>query len=223
MNKILAGLLALLGVSGASAQENTPHQIDPKTILFSTPTISNDLAPIETLSDTPSGEIFSFHEDDWSQLEFFPKSQLPIIQRLLSEYKSFEEQNREQYGWRSIYLRKIERVPVVSGIHAASDLAGTLGASLATAPVLYSTGAITGRVASGFSVPLGGNVTLYGYSTNSGIPVLGALVGENPDDHKLTQAFSVLHEKYGLFLVDWRQQLLISGQESDGYLTVWRP
>jgi len=101
LNKILAGLLALLGVSGASAQANTPHQIDPKTILFSTPTISNDLAPIETLSDTPSGEIFSFHEDDWSQLEFFPKSQLPIIQRLLSEYKSFEEQNREHYGWRS--------------------------------------------------------------------------------------------------------------------------
>ncbi len=216
-------VLALFRTSGASTIENNLQFIDPKSILFTTPTISNDLAPMETLTEAPSGSVFSFHEDDWSQLEFFPKDQLSEVQRLLSEYKPFEVKNREKYGWRNTYVRKIERIIVVSGAYATLDIARLLDASLGTAPILYSSNSVTGRISSGFSIALDGNVTLYGYSTNSGIPVLGALIGENPDNQKLVQAFSILNAKYGLIFVDWRQQLLITGQGSDGSLTVWHP
>ena len=223
LKKATAAMLALFGISTASAQEVKPQPIDPKSILFTVPTISNDMPPMEPLKETPPDSAFSFHEDDWSQLEFFPKDQLGAVQRLLSEYKLFEAKNREKYGWRDTYVRKIARVPVVSGSHAVADISRILGASPGPAPVLYSTSSITGRVTSGFSIPLGGNVTLYGYSQDAGIPVLGALVGRNPDDQKLVQAFFVLNEMYGLLLVDWRQQLLIVGRAADGSLSVWQP
>ena len=223
MNKIFAAALAVFGVSGVSAQEAAPQLIDPATILFSVPTISNDTPPAEHLNEAPSASEFLLHEDDWSQLEFFPKSKLAEVKKILSEYKNFEENNREMYGWRNIYTREIERIPVVSGATAASELSAMLGAPLEPAPVLYSSSAITGRVSSGFSIPLGGNVTLYGYSTQNGIPVLGASVGENPDDQKLIQAFLALNKKYELLLIDWRQQLLLTGQDTDGSLSAWRP
>lgn len=223
MKKAIAAILALFGLPTASAQEGKPQLIDPTKILFTVPTISDDLAPMEPLGEAPHATAFSFHEDDWCQLEFFPKSQLVQVQRLLSEYKSFEAKNREKYGWRNTYVRKIARVPVIPGCNAASEISQRFGVSPGPAPILCASGSIAGRVESGFSIPLGGNVTLYGYSEDGGIPVLGAWVGENPDDQKLVQAFSVLNEAYGLLLVDWRQQLLIVGRSADGSLSVWQP
>ena len=60
--------------------------IDVKLILFSTPTLSEDIAPLEPV-DHPAGDAeFRFHEDEWSQIEFFPKARLEEVQRLLKEY-----------------------------------------------------------------------------------------------------------------------------------------
>jgi hypothetical protein len=61
-------------------------------------------------------------------------------------------------------------------------------------------------VKGGFSLRLGGSVTLYGYAIPAGIPVLAALLGDNPDDHRLVEAFARLNAAEELVLVDWRQQ-----------------
>jgi hypothetical protein len=89
--------------------------------------------------------------------------------------------------------------------------------------VLFSTTSITGRVKNGFSLPLGGSVTLYGYATLAGIPVLGALIGDNPNHHKLVEALLKLNAAEGLVLVDWRQQMVLESVRPDGNIGVWRP
>ena len=89
--------------------------------------------------------------------------------------------------------------------------------------VLYSTSTAGGRVKDGFVLPLGGNVTLYGYTTDEGIPVLGASVGQNPDDLKLVEAFTKLNTSAGLVLVDWRAQMLLISTKESGQIDVWRP
>ena len=49
------------------------------------------------------------------------------------------------------------------------------------AVALFSSSTIGGQVKDGFTISLGGNVALYGYTNDEGIPVLGASVGQNPD------------------------------------------
>ena len=75
----------------------------------------------------------------------------------------------------------------------------------------------------GFSLALGGNVTLYGYRDAQGVPILGAIIGRNPDDAKLTTAFMKLNADRGLILVDWRAQLVLVSVASSGQIETWQP
>lgn len=223
MKKLITSLLAFAGLANAAPPQQGIQSLDPKSILFTTPTLSNDIAPLEPVTQNPSKADLIFHEDEWSQVEFFHKGRLAEIQRLLEEFKSFEQANRAKVGWRKVYVRKITREPVISGLGAIQQLEQLLGVKASTPPILFSSGELAGRVKNGFSFPLGGNVTLYGFSDDRGIPVLGANVGEHPDDLKLTKAFMKLNANKGLILVDWRTQLVLESVDKSGKIKVWRP
>lgn len=223
MKNLLVSLLALAGFAGTAQAQPKVQALDPKTILFTTPTISNDLAQLEPVHIAPSNGDLVFHEDEWSQVEFFPRSQLGEVQRLLKEYKPFERAQRVQNGWREVYVRRIRRVPVLSGADATHQLEVLLGAKAGAAPMLFSSGTVSGSVKSGFSLPLGGNVTLYGYQDSQGIPILGAIIGSNPDDSKLTKAFMRLNSDRDLILVDWRAQFVLVSVSSSGQIEAWQP
>lgn len=223
MKKFLTSLFAVACLSNAAPAQPTVQTLDHKSILFTSPTLSNDIAPLETVTREPSKADFIFHEDEWSQVEFFTKDRLAEIQKLLKEYKQFEQAHRTQYGWREVYVRRIQRTPVVSGSLPIQQLERLLGAKAGTAPMLSSSNTISGRVKDGFSLPLGGNVTLYGYVADHGIPMLGAIVGHNPDDLKLTNAFMKLNANNGTILVDWRSQVVLVSVSKSGKIDVWRP
>jgi hypothetical protein len=197
--------------------------VDRKSILFSLPTISGDLPRLEPVERELRESDCAFHEDDWSQVEFVANGQLAMVQRVLKEYKPFEAANRTEYGWRRIYARKIDRASVICGGDAVPRLEVIVRSKVGPAPVLLSADPIPGRVKDGFSLRLGGEVTLYGYATPAGIPVLGALIGDNPVHHKLTEAFLNLNAAEGLVLVDWRQQMILGSVGPDGNIRVWRP
>ncbi|WP_242109350.1 hypothetical protein [Luteimonas aquatica] len=223
MKKILASLMGRKTKDAAAPEGQTPQSLDPSTLLFSMPTISNDLAPVEPLQAPPQEADFVLHEDEWAQVEFFPGTKLADVQGMLVEYKAFEAEHRERHGWRNAYLRRIDRVPVLDGARALERLQRVLDATAGAAPILFSSGAGIGRVMDGFSLPLGGNVALYGYLAAEGIPVLAAALGENPDNGRLVDAFAKLHASDGLILVDWRQQLALTGLAQDGSLQAFRP
>jgi len=213
---------SLLNPKTKSQPENV-QVVDPKKILFTVPTLSDELPPLDPTSSNPSNKDFAFHEDEWSQIEFFPKTQLKIVQQLLQEYKQFEQIHRSHGGWNDVYIRRIQRIPVLSAARPIARLEELLGIKADVAPILYTYDQISGRVKNGFSIPLGGNVTIYGYVENQDIPVLGADVGKNPDDFRLTDAFMRLNASDSLLLVDWRAQLLIIKASSDSEVETWRP
>ncbi|HRE81474.1 MAG TPA: hypothetical protein PLN52_10520, partial [Opitutaceae bacterium] len=122
MKKMIASILALAGITGSTQPAQNPQTIDPRTILFSVPTLSDDIAALEPMDRAPNGADLAFHEDDWAQVEFLPKSLLPEIQRMLKEYKTFEQANRVKSGWRKVYIRKIQRRPLISGAHPVQQL-----------------------------------------------------------------------------------------------------
>jgi hypothetical protein len=223
MRTLLTSLLALVGVTSPAQAQQRPGKLDLSAILYTTPTLSSDIAALEPISGQPKAGELIFHEDEWSQVEFLPKSQLGEVQRLLKEYKPFEQANRAAHGWRKVYVRRLQRFPIVAGDQPIRELGRVLGAVAAPGPILSSAGATTGRVKNGFTVPLGGNVWLYGYHSAGGVPVLGAYVGEHPDDLKLTQAFMKLNSSTGAILVDWRAQVVLLSTTAAGQVELWRP
>lgn len=221
MKKIFDSLLGRTR-NGANASSG-PKSLDPSSILFSVPTISNDLAPIEPLEAAPQPSDLMLHEDDWAQVEFFPKGKLAEVQAMLAEYKSFEAENRAQYGWRKTYVRTLERESMVRGEQPLDRLQSLLGSAAGAGPIVHTSGEIVGRVKDGFSLPLGGNVTLYGYVADGKVPVLSAFVGENADNGRLVDAFAKLNASEELILVDWRQQLILISIREDGKIEAYRP
>lgn len=213
----------MFGLSRTSDKEQKTQTIDPSKILFTVPTLSDDIAPLEQLEGPPSKDALVLHEDDWCQVEFLPRDRLVALQRIFQEYKAFELANRTNHGWRNVYVRKLQRTPLITGADALHRLESLLGIGTGPAPILHSSGTIIGRPVNGFSIELGGTITLYGYTTMDGIPVLAASVGPQPDDRLLTNAFLKLHHDAGLILVDWKQQFVLMGASTSGEIKVWRP
>lgn len=221
MRKWLSALLTFIGVASA-AQSATVKTVDPKDILATIPTISDDLAEVEKPGTVSDADLV-FHEDNWMQIEFFEATRLPEIQTKLAEFKAFEAANRHSDGaWKKLYLRVISRKPVVGGTDAVDKLAQTLGTKVTAAPVLRTSGFITGRVKSGFTLRLEGDVTLYGYTQSGALPALGAHLGNDADQLVLTKAFMKLNAEQQLILVDWIGQIVLTGTK-DGEVEAWRP
>lgn len=218
-------MLAAFGASitaSAYAQDNT-QAMDPRSILYSTPTISDDAAPLEE-SDLPTADDLVLHEDDWRAVEFFPRSRTQELQDKLAELKAFETANRAGQGWRDVYVRRFSNSSVIAGSDAVGSLGQTLGVTPAAAPIVYqSPNVVVGPVSHGFSIPLGGLVWLYGFTDDSGIPVLGASLRPGSDHDRLNNAFRTLHRSNDLVLVDWRTQMILVSVTADNQLLIWRP
>jgi hypothetical protein len=101
--------------------------VDPNSILFTVPTISNDLAPLEPVEGETRESDFAFHKVEWSQIEFFPKGRLVTMQSILRTYKPFEAANRTEHAWRNVYAREIDRAAVIPDIGAVGRLEVMVG------------------------------------------------------------------------------------------------
>ena len=223
MKKILASALALVGISTGTQAQPTVQMLDPKTITFTTPTLSNELADLEPLGRQPSKEDLVFHEDEWAQVEFLRADQLPEIKKTLGEFKSFEIAHRVKHGWSEVFVRRLPRETLVSGEGATQHLQQVLGVPAGPGAVLFSSNTATGRIKGGASFRLGGNITLYTSRGPKGVEILGANVGQEPDDSRLMAAFAKLNASDRLVLVDWRQQLVLIAMTQDGRVDAWRP
>ncbi|WP_244786038.1 hypothetical protein [Cupriavidus pauculus] len=223
MKKLFSSVLAALGMQPAAHVEPSTQMVDPKTIMFSMPTVAADDVEFAMPTEESFQGAPQFHEDEWCQVEFFPRGQFAEIQRRLVEYKAFEEKHRVHNGWNNIYARRIPREGVVQGSDAPSAVATSVGAVTRPSPILTTSSGPLGQVKGGFTLELPGSVLLYGLTTTEGISTLGATVARGGDDTQLTQAYMTLFKKYGLLLVDWRAQLLLQSVDERGDISVWRP
>lgn len=211
-----------MGFSAMAFPEDEIKNVDPKNILFSTPTLSNELPKMAASAAQPTEKDVVLHEDDWAQVEFLPKSQLETVRKILREYKEFELINRTENGWRKVYIRKFERLPVMDGNGALAETEKMLGGKAGSPPLLASVSGI-GTVTKGFTLNLGRNVNLYGYASDRGIMELGADIGKNPDSASLTNAFTKINARNGSILVDWKAQMILVSTLPSGQIEIWRP
>ena len=218
MKKILASILAVVGLS-ASAQPK-PEMVDVDSIIYSMPTISGDAIDFVV----PTKESFQgapeFHEDEWRQLEFFPRSQLKAVQSKLKEYKAFEQKNRVSSGWKNIYVRNIQMDNISLTV---ANLISITASELHPGPLLTSASKPLGQVKNGFSVAIGDGALLYGVAEGRVIKSLAASVYSNAGNIALTSVYALLNKNTELLIVDWRNQMIIMDSFNDGKLGVWKP
>lgn len=223
MGKVLAALLGMVGLGSQDAGHPEITSVDPRTLYFSMSTIANDMAPLEPVTQIADADPL-IHEDEWRQIEFFPAGRLPEIRAILEELVRFEAANRHGDVFRNIFVRTLPDAPALAGGDAQQILAEQLGVPPGPGPVLFqgSDGA-TGRIANGFSFPLDGRVTLFGYRSERGVMVLSAVVGSGGNHEALTQAFIKLNRARGLIAVDWRSHMILVGVSPDGRIEAWTP
>jgi hypothetical protein len=202
---------------------NPPMMIDPTAILFSMPTLANDTAPLEPVERLAPSDLV-FHEDEWRQAEYFQRARLDELKHKLAELKAFVEAHRQGAGWRDIYMRELSPEAVIVGPTALVELAGKLGVAANPGPVLFTgVKSLVGRAAGGFSLPVGGDVSLYGLSGDAGVSILGSHVAGADDDGILVKTFAALSAGFELVLVDWRSQMILIGVNEHGRIDVWKP
>ena len=216
---VCSGLFATASTS-AFAQNVTA--MDPRSILFSIPTLADDMATLDPVERAPSDADPVFHEDEWRQLEFFSPTRTEEIQNKLRALNAFEAAHRVQSGWTQAYVRQLPAAPVIAGPSALDSVSRSVGAGIGPAPIMFhGANSITGRIHNGFSLLLGQRAWLYGFRDETGIPVLGAML-QNADDQLLTSAFARLYQSDQLILVDWRAQMLLTNL-AGGQIGVWSP
>ncbi len=158
--------------------------VDPKTILFSLPTVA-DVIPEEVVAGEPA---FRMHEDDWLQLELVPQEVVGKAQPDLDAIKAVLATEREKSGFKRLHIRKALPSPFAARPLLLKSLREALGAER-TVAYRSSRGVLKDCFA--FGLPSG--VWLYGQSRDGLVVGLG-MTGR--DD-------SAMRSLEALTLIDW--------------------
>lgn len=111
--------------------------------------------------------------------------------------------------------------PVFTTIQPKRKLLDVLNAEEGNLPILHSTSDITGLVMNGFSLSVGADVVLYGYTEGMKVSTLGISLGDNPSNEALATTFAKRNAKWGWVLVDWRSQFILASVAKTGQIEVW--
>lgn len=168
------------------------QMIDPRELLFSLPTINDEISETENVS---IDNLFVIHEDDWRQWEFISKKYNPEIRQELSAIVEIYEKHRVGMGFDKIHIRrsvvnplidkniKIEEFEQMLDITKRSDGFGLAG---------------RGKVKNSFAFQIAQGTTFYGQTENGLITVLCV---QNYEDS--IQLVKQIAEQYEIVFVDW--------------------
>jgi hypothetical protein len=161
------------------------EMVDPKTLLFSLPTIENTMPPLGEGS-----AACNMHEDDWRQHELVSARFEPEIAAELADIRKIHE-DRKGVGFQSIHVRSRIPEPLAGRTLALADLTTALGDPVREA-VALSGSVVTG----GFAYAIGGGY-LYGREDGGLVREVGVARGTEPSG---LAAFARANQ---LVLVDW--------------------
>lgn len=214
------GWMDRIKASLGSRKDVPPQRLDPAEVLYSMPTIAGDALQFRAPDPATADGAPQFHEDEWCQLEFWPAAALTQLQRALAEYKAFELAHRLPNGWSALHVRHLDRPVLVQAPGAVQRLADQFATLPMAAPILTTSAQALGQVVGGFAIQPSSDVLLHGLADAGGVRVLGATL--DGDDMQLSAVFATLHAAFGLVLVDWRQQFVLTAVEANGDFSVWQ-
>ena len=191
--------------------------IDPRTILFSLPTISESLPEAERTGLAADERNAGFlHEDSWRQCELLPVGAADFVAATLQAIQRHRTQYGVGLGFREIYARPESPIPLVALGLTRGDLAAAFGSTSLFSSIYFVTEPL-GMIRDSFGSLLPEIGYLYGTLQNESIGHLGvALVGTgNGALHPLSSFLS----RHQLLLVDWLGGAVVMPGDTSGLAT----
>ena len=181
---------------------NKIEHVDPSKILFSLPTVSNDLPGIEPGSTKIDKRVIELHEDDWRQVELVSRSLQPQIDEEIAGIERIHRDQRVGPGFKNVHVREEIPSPIATAI-ALPELREACGRQATWLDGIALHG-VAGLVERGFAVKLISSIELYGQCQGDRITVLALQnrVMNNSADHDL-ESLAAFFARQELSLVNW--------------------
>ncbi|MBB6521910.1 hypothetical protein [Pseudoteredinibacter isoporae] len=175
-------------------------QMDPSELLYSLPTISNDLASVENSRSVES--VVVLREDDWRQFEFLSKKFESTIEEELTAIENIYKNFRDGVGFKDMHLRKGIDTPLedksltVKSLESSFDITDVYGG------IAFNEAEAT--IVGGFAIKTSSGWLLWGQADESGnIKVLNISPTQDSSVDDVATEIDDFTGKYGLYLVDW--------------------
>lgn len=171
--------------------------VNPQDLLFSLPTISNELPTL--VSEAPfKGDLLTIREDDWRQIEFLPSGKKDLVQQEIAHIKSVFEHHSQTLEENFIAFTKLHvRNHVGSpSLKIPFDQLKELFGLVEVGSISFTDS--TEFVQAGFSIALG-TINLYGVLEDA---VVTELCLTAIDEVTVEKILPLLYHQ-GLILVDW--------------------
>lgn len=183
-------------------------EVERKTVpleelLYSLPTISEDLPAMAEGSSKLRKSVLEMHEDDWRQVEVVHRTFRPEVNETLEAIGRIYDEKRVPGGaFKALHVRKLIPQPLPGEAIELNALKGLLAPAQVLEGIAIHRAA--GLIEDGFAIQRGGGPAWYGLAVNGQVVVLG-LAGANtePLDEAVRLPLSALCARYELDLVDW--------------------
>ncbi|MCY1043700.1 hypothetical protein OV208_20440 [Corallococcus sp. bb12-1] len=177
--------------------------VDPRDLLYSLPTLSNELPAIAEGSTKLGKRVLELHEDDWRQVEFVALALQAPVDAELEAIEQIYTGHRKGAGFDALHVRKGGSSPLEDIRLALADVRGALGGAAAWQDGLSFRG-VAGLIAGGFAVQVTSALTLYGVEHEGYVTALGLQrTGASADFEEVARMLAALATRHQLCLVDW--------------------
>lgn len=168
------------------------QMIDPRELLFSLPTISDEISETENISIE---NLFTIHEDDWRQWEFISKKYNSELKQELDSVIEIYENHRAGIGFDKVHIRELIKKPLIDKSIRIEEFSQTLNITKKSDGFGL---ADRGKVKDSFAFQIAEGMTFYGQTANNLITVLCVQNNENS-----IQTIEQIAKRYEIVFVDW--------------------
>ncbi len=174
--------------------------IDPNELLYSLPTISNDIAGVEDARSLEN--ITVLREDDWRQFEFVGKEHEDSIEDEFTSISEIYKNHRDGMGFKELHVRKMITAPLGKSNLTLEILKSSFTIDKVYSGVAFNNAAAT--IVGGFSLYTKSGWLLWGQVDNSGtILALNLSQTKESDINNISKEIDSFTEKHSLYLVYW--------------------
>ena len=175
-------------------------QVDPNELLYSLPTISNDIAGVENAETLEN--IAVLREDDWRQFEFVARTYESTINEEFGHIKNIYENYREGAGFKKLHLREKIITPLEGSPLTLDLLEESFDIAKKYEGVAFNNAAAT--IVGGFALQTESGWLLWGQVNETG-EILALNISQTKESNivGISDNIDQFTEKNDLYIVDW--------------------
>lgn len=176
------------------------EMVDPSKLLYSLPTISDDLG-VAVGNEAPAPDRLQITEDDWRQTEFVSARHAAAVLEELRDIRAVYSEHRKGVGFDAIHVRKRVPEPIVKGSVSLAAVKKLFPPTRTYEGVSFvrQSGTIPGAFAW-----VADSITLWGVvDPNGNVLVLSVVMPDGDPEPSVTARLTEASESLDLILVDW--------------------